>query len=46
MGIKEYKPTTPGFRGKSVQGHEEVTKKKPEKKTTKKKILKKALKKF
>ncbi len=31
MGIKEYKPTTPGFRGKSVQGHEEVTKKKPEK---------------
>lgn len=31
MGIKEYKPTTPGFRGKSVQKHEEVTKKKPEK---------------
>ncbi|MEA3313733.1 MAG: 50S ribosomal protein L2 [Caldisericota bacterium] len=31
MGIKEYKPTTPGFRGKSVQVHEEVTKKKPEK---------------
>ncbi len=31
MGIKEYKPTTPGFRGKSVQRHEEVTKKKPEK---------------
>lgn len=31
MGIKEYKPTTPGFRGKSVQKYEEVTKKKPEK---------------
>jgi len=31
MGLKQYKPTTPGFRGKSVQAHEAVTKKKPEK---------------
>jgi len=34
MGIKKYKPTTPGRRFKSVSGFDEITKKKPEKSLT------------
>jgi large subunit ribosomal protein L2 len=34
MGIKKYRPTSPGSRFKSVPDFEEVTKKKPEKKLT------------
>ncbi len=34
MGIKIYKPTSPGRRGMSVSTFEEITKKKPEKSLT------------
>jgi large subunit ribosomal protein L2 len=34
MGIRKYKPTSPGSRFRSVPGFEEITKKKPEKKLT------------
>ena len=35
MGIKKYKPITPGQRGMTVSTFEEVTKTKPEKSLTK-----------
>lgn len=36
MGIKKYKPTTPGLRGMTVSTFEEITKTTPEKKLTRK----------
>ncbi len=37
MGIRKFKPTSPGSRFRSVSGFEEITKKKPEKRLTKSK---------
>ena len=37
MGIKKYKPTSPGLRGMTVSTFEEVTKTSPEKRLTSKK---------
>ena len=40
MGIRKYKPTTPGLRGMTVSTFEEITKKKPEKSLLAKKTIK------
>ena len=40
MGIRKYKPTTPGLRGMTVSTFEEITKKKPEKSLLSKKTIK------